>query len=196
MPKVPTINALQLRTFTDAAASLRKKGGDPMDLVVTPDGTVKFVPPVHDPADRTLLVLDTRTVQPDRAPVTSLKLEDGVQRFLQLAHKYDAIFWSEASVEKFVFPYYASKSLWTAASVLNVLSQIWYGFVPPVEPRDVMPEVDPDKIPIALAHLPSSEYVAIEEELGSRFHVIFKDLTVRPLSDFLGGIRAETDEAP
>jgi hypothetical protein len=84
-------------------------------------------------------------------------------------------------VEKFVFPYYASKSLWEAAAVLRRLSYHWYGCVPPdtdAEPpaAGVVPRFGPsdDATPYAVAHTPDSQFTTVKEPTGGTRH--FDDL--------------------
>lgn len=72
----------------------------------------------------------------------------------------DALFLSEAAVEKFVFPYYASKDEWRAAHSLGTIATEFYGFVPeaenPVETRQL--DTAEDSVPYGMIHIPRSEY--------------------------------------
>jgi len=165
-------NALQLRHFADAASGLRGA-----DRYVFADGRASITTdPLAVPSDLSpapIMELDTRFQQPLRA-VPEVTIRTKEMQEAKVLEKYDAVFWSEASVEKFVLPYYASKSYWMAAHVLAVLSRYWYGFVPVVVNP---PEGDPlpaDAIPFALAHLPTSDYVMLEgDEIGSDLHLLY-----------------------
>jgi hypothetical protein len=118
--------------------------------------------------------IDTREVEM-RPKVTEVTFAvEGETLTDNLADAYDAVFWSEAAVEKFVLPYYASKSLWEAAAVLDKLSMYWYGQIPPDtdpgegESSDVHFLVDP---PFAIAHTPDSDYTSLESDLHLLFRV-------------------------
>jgi hypothetical protein len=167
--KLPTIDAHQLRELADAASSLRKPGGDPIYGVVKNGELTIKLGPRKAPAGA-LFEVDTSTVEV-RPPVRAVIVEcEGTT--VDLVNGYDAVFWSEAAVEKFVLPYYASKSLWEAAAVLTKLSYYWYGQVPP--------DTDPDPtvrttftetvranstevVPFALAHTPDSDFTPLAE---------------------------------
>jgi hypothetical protein len=157
------LNAAQLRAVADYAASLRSPEGEDVYITAT-YGEDGFLILGHEAVGRhekpprdAVVRCDTRDVTPDRPAVVTAEFGTA-EATLNLAARYDAVFWSEAAVEKFVLPYYASKSLWMAGHVLDVLSAKWYGRVPG-QPAilDTMPE-----IPFALAHLPSSDYVALD----------------------------------
>lgn len=196
-------NAIQLRNLADHAASLR---GAPWSVYAQEAGGRAFVA-VDPEAVRSgflptpIMELDTRFQHPGRpVPEVVVRAEGGE---MSLAD-YDAVFWSEASVEKFVFPYYASKSLWLAAHVLTVLSKFWYGFVPGVErtPEPPVVRVDGEEaVPFAVAHLPTSDYVMLSDGgageegpggvgLGSELHLLFRrkrdgKIVPKPLAEFL-----------
>ncbi len=198
-----TLNARQLRELVETASSLRGSDGGAYFLMETPDGLQ--IVPACEPHAGAVAEFDTFEQQPRRPGVYDVTMTVGdkpdTRRAVDLG-AYDAVFWSEAAVEKFVFPYYASKSMWDAARVLSSLSQWWYGFVPGSDtPHDIEQVVDPDQIPFALAHLPSSDYVSISRDgraVGDDLHLMFRDqegtVHARPLSDLLtaGGERPAT----
>lgn len=159
------VNAVQLRAIADYASSLRTATGDSLYITADPQeestgflvmGTTSASTGSPVP-DNVVAEVDTHDVTPGRPAVTAalIAAEKGQ---LDLLGKYDAVFWSEAAVEKFVIPYYASKSLWMAGHVLKVLCEKWYGRVP----GTLSTSADAgSEIPFALAHLPNSDYVTL-----------------------------------
>jgi hypothetical protein len=188
---VPQIDALQLRALAETASSWRARGGDPMYgvLVDNAEGApvLDVQPHLTEPANA-VVEFDTADVQPAREIIDILLL--GKLAVLTAANAYDAVFMSEAAVEKFVLPYYASKSLWLGASVLQTLATLWYGFLPGSNP--VVTSTEP--IPFALAHLPGSDYVGVTGDgptLGSDLHLLFLqdgEVNPVPLSTYLTGM--------
>jgi hypothetical protein len=174
MATIPILNAVDLRKWADAASSYR--GGAPFWLVYR-DGEEPIIRESESPPDGAVFGVDTREVC-DRPKPSSVVIDcDGSNR--DLVKAYDALFWSEAAVEKFVIPYYASKSLWEAAAVLDKLSWYWYGEIPPDtdEPgsTDGLP---PGSAPYAIAHTPDSDWNTLS--LGSDIHLLVRDgLAVR-----------------
>jgi hypothetical protein len=153
-------------------------------------------PPWHDGV---VTPVDTPMVQPHRPRIreVSLQLEDGE---LESLSRYDAVFWSEASVEKFVLPYYASKCQWSAAMVLTELTKQFYGYVPnpaadnrPRVAADEAEERDADLevYPFAIGHLPRSDYAELEEgtSLAHEVWLLFRTpggkVEHRSLAEFL-----------
>ena len=190
---IPILNAEQLRQLTDAAAS--RRGGDPYWVVYGGQDS----PTVHQSSDAprdAVFGVQTRKVDPQRAPVTEVIVASEHVLTKNLAHKYDAVFWSEAAVEKFVLPYYASKSMWSAAFVLDLISECWYDGIPLPDglplPEDLA-EMDP--VPFAMAHTPDSDWGFIGPEddptrlLVSDLHLLLRgpagEVRVMRLSDVL-----------
>jgi hypothetical protein len=163
---LPSLNAVQLRRLADAAASIRAPGGDPLYAVSTEDNgsdtiTIELGSAHHLPPVGSMIEFDTKDQQPDRPPAR-VTIQGGDMSGPSTLDQYDAVFWSEAAVEKFVVPYYASKSLWMAAHVLQGLAKAWYGFVPGTDDdSDIV--VDANEIPFAVAHLPGSDYVPLSD---------------------------------
>lgn len=190
----PMIDAHQLREWAEAASS--RRDGNPFWLVHHEGKVATIVSAMHPPAGA---VLGVKTREVEKRPKPSaVIIECGGDPF-ELTKQYDAVFWSEAAVEKFVLPYYASKSLWDAASVLDKLACHWYGRIPG-EP-DVGQEVGP--VPFALAHTPDSDWNALSADgtssAGSELHLLFKEGDgVRPvaLSDLESPRRGERAGLP
>jgi hypothetical protein len=197
---VMRLNSIDLRDAAEYASSLRRPGGDPEFLVISPQrdarGELEMRHVKERPAptpNQVVIPCDTATVQPVRPPVVSLEIRArGMKASEQLAERYDAVFWSEAAVEKFLFPYYASKYQWQAAQALRALSKVFYGFVPG---EDEAPAgVNDVDVPFAMAHLPRSEYVPLDEAgvdgaAGGDLVVLFRDregkVSHRPFSEYL-----------
>jgi hypothetical protein len=202
----PVLDAHQLRMVAEFASSQRRVGGDPLYAVTDPESgvagaenTLQFVSSLAE-GQVPRFEIDTREVEM-RPKVTKVTFAvEGETLTDNLADAYDAVFWSEAAVEKFVLPYYASKSLWEAAAVLDKLSMYWYGQIPPdTDPGEgeaphVRFLVDP---PFAIAHTPDSDYRSLESDL----HLLFRDgpvVRARRLSDLpdLPASAGRADRAP
>ena len=187
-----TLNAFQLRWLADAASGYRGADGEP--LYVAPasagDGPFELLPadPTTGlPPAGALLELDTFDINPQRPPTTQVEIWSGTDH-ADLVPTYDAVFWTESAVEKFVLPYYASKSLWEAADALYRLTYYWYRKLP-LDITDSPPTgrltVD-DSVPVAIAHTPDSEWVAgglegnnsgggLDKVVGWETHLLFRD---------------------
>jgi hypothetical protein len=178
-PSYPVLNAHQLRMLAEFASSQRKVGGDPFYGVAVPDPDVmgpefklEIVSTLAE-GQVPLFEIDTFEVEARPKPTEVTFKVDGMT-MANMAHEYDAVFWSESAVEKFVFPYYASKSLWETAAVLEKLSMYWYGQIPPDtdvgEGESVFARflVEP---PFAIAHTPDSDYRSLESDL----HLLVRD---------------------
>jgi hypothetical protein len=175
----PVLNAHQLRMVAEFASSRRRVGGEPLYAVTVPESEVVGAENKLDFVSRLaegqvpLFEIDTREVEARPKPTEVYFVVDEV-RTHNLADRYDAVFWSEAAVEKFVLPYYASKSLWEAAAVLDKLSMYWYGQIPPdTDPGEGSSSdgrffVEP---PFAIAHTPDSDYTSLESDL----HLLFRE---------------------
>jgi hypothetical protein len=191
---IPTLNAMQLRALADAASSKRKPGGEPFYLVLE-EGFPDLVPRLKlvkgegeiEPLGA-MLEIDTFEVEPRPSPRAVIIDCEGSTR--ELVKDYDAVFWSEAAVEKFVLPYYASKSLWEAAAVLEKISYYWYGRVPadtnalPADPfvenaGEAMETAawGEGDVAYALMHTPDSEWNTISPSgaIGSDAHLLVRN---------------------
>jgi hypothetical protein len=178
-PGTTTLNAHQLRMLADYAESLRGRDGDPIYIVPGEHGGVTALTGVDKPAD-TLFTVDTFDVGSGRLKPSAVTFSVAGQDPVQLADEFDAVFWSESAVEKFVLPYYASKSMWDAAAELVILSKAWYGKVP--TDKDVQPGPVPDSVrvlsgdelPVGLAHTPDSDWSEVGGSTGGEFHALVK----------------------
>lgn len=207
MPEM-TLDSIAAREIAEWAASLRSRGGDPQYFIAQPGRSAgnysirnvsmraEPVPPQPGPAT-VVVPCSTAAVQPGRPSVTGIQIQAEGMPATQWESlmQYDAVFWTEAAVEKFLFPYYASKYQWAAAHVLTAMARVFYGYVPgPAGPAGSDAPWD-DNVPIAMAHLPRSDYTAIEDphqtaNIARDLVVLFLDrstggLVHRPLSEFL-----------
>lgn len=178
------VDSIGMREATEYAASLRRTGGDPEFVVLAMQPgkadytiTVQPMPPAEDGGE-VVIPCNTPAVQPRRPRVQdveiTVEMPDGHRVHLASTSlaQFDAVFWSEAAVEKFLFPYYASKYQWAAAKVLECISQVFYGYLPgffnPDPPAPGVTVTLDDgtqerEIPFAMAHLPRSDYVPVED---------------------------------
>jgi hypothetical protein len=168
--------SLIVRSVADAAESHRGSGGEPGYMLTTHDlvngWSTVFVPQTDQPAplsDATVVVtpVDTRTVT-ERPAVLNVYIQaQGMQHgYMESLARYDAVFWSESAVEKFVLPYYASKSQYAAAEVLSGLSELFYHKIPSPDRTDESvpsPDRTDESVPFAVAHLPRSTYQNLTE---------------------------------
>ena len=185
---IATITSQQARAMADFASGLRGRGTEFM--VIDRDGTITPVKEIHPCSTPEVVVtpVSTEIVQPARPPVEEISIRaQGMPHSISLL-EFDAVFWTEAAVEKFLIPYLASKFEWLAADALQKLSKVWYGCVPTPESGQCPAPVNGDEmIPYAVGHLPRSEYVPLE--IGAEIVCLFRDaqgnVTARPLSDFL-----------
>ncbi|HEX2208061.1 MAG TPA: hypothetical protein VHG93_10300 [Longimicrobium sp.] len=141
---------VELRALADWAASIRG-----YRYFVFPAGQQGFVgpfesiPPLH--AGDIVVPVHTASVPNDRPYLGGMWFApagDGVTR--NVARLADAIFWSTAAVEQFLFPYYASKGGLQALPDLADIHRVW------TEPQ--AEEV------YGLVHLPTSEWAEITEQ--------------------------------
>ncbi|HET6228508.1 MAG TPA: hypothetical protein VFE05_00435 [Longimicrobiaceae bacterium] len=167
------INAHDLRRAADAAESIRGPEGKPMYVAASAEGGLEIYS--EPPEGGYLFEVDTFEQGVGRPHPTAVIVVDCHGQTMDLAHGYDAVFWSEAAVEKFLLPYYASKSMWDAAAALKNLSQKWYGKVPDDgdDDGDDATPVDGATLPFAVAHMPDSEYQM--QSPNSSIHVLWSD---------------------
>jgi hypothetical protein len=106
MAKRP-LTANELRKLAEAADGIRDK-----TAYVVWSGDEPQVKTKLDDGDELIVECETRNDAKKRASFTSIVLDpplidaDG-NAIKNIADKYDAMFWSEAAVEKFAIPYYA-----------------------------------------------------------------------------------------
>lgn len=160
-PTIP-VDSLVLREAADAASSNR--GARVWCLMQ--DGGV-CIQPVQTSPD-SFAVTTSYVGNRPRPPVSAAGMTAGTDGSVDLLKIYeedgswtsaDAVFWTEAAVEKFVFPYYASKMQWDAPTFLSVMAEAWYGHVPgTINPAPVILE---EPLPFAIVHIPRSDYAAM-----------------------------------
>lgn len=180
MPENPmTLDAYGMREMTEFASGVR---GEEVYFVATPDpdtpGNYLIVPsPVPVPArpDDVVVPCATAVIQPKRPRVKKVTVTfelvdaNGAEHTVSRdVSQYDALFWSESAVEKFLFPYYASKYQWAAAHWLRKMSVHWFGFEPDL--GSGLPQApvsgDEEVTPFAMVHYPRSDY-GFESESGT-----------------------------
>lgn len=185
-PKFPKYDAKFLRKAAEYASSIRSDNGIPVWVYVKEDGDLD-----HkiggDPPDTTVFEVETKEVEKGRTPPSSVKIAHEGVRPEELVHKYDAVFWSESAVEKFVLPYYASLSMWDAASALEDISIAWYGKIPRAASGDGTGTETNEVIPFALAHTPDSNWKTLPHD---SLHMLFKKkgekaIHCLPVAEFL-----------
>jgi hypothetical protein len=161
------LNAEQLRQFADAAES--RRGGDPYWITYRDQDEPGVWQGADAPPDAVFGV-QTKVVE-DRPKLASMIVDCGGHT-RDLVEQYDAVFWSEAAVEKFILPYYASKSMWEAAAVLDKLSYYWYGTIPGEDGDDG----DDPLVPYAIAHTPDSDWNTVAVDgIGPQLHFLVRD---------------------
>lgn len=204
------MDSIAAREMAEYASSIRGRTGDPEYLLASVDEDTGWYrirrKKTHDPcsnAHEAVSPVSTSSIA-QRPAVTSIQIQASGMLSPESLARYDAVFWSESAVEKFVLPYYASKYQWAAAHVLQRLSRVFYGEVPdfrsglgPAERGEASGVTEdlrlPDPgLPFALAHLPRSDYVPLEAEStpGSSLVILFYDpvsaeVAHRSLSDYL-----------
>lgn len=186
-------NALQVRAMAEAASGYRDQT---ICFYDAGDGTIGIWPESRGPCPHdVILTCRTNDVNPDRVPVSQATL--GIKDrppvdLLKIPYRgttvaADAVFWSEGAVEKFAFPYYASKGGWQADLYTAALRRVFYGRRPlstfeQVEehPEDFMdadekfvPDSgDADALagmePFGLVHIPKSDYIEQDPGLQSQ----------------------------
>jgi len=186
------LDARDLRNRADAYASIRGPAGDRRFFVQVGEpgeGTLEMRPGEPVPEEGIVFQLNTAAQQPNRPKVTNATIEAEGKPFP--LNDFDAVFWTESAVEKFVFPYLASKALWSAAHQLTVLSRRWYGFVPDQPPGGQ----GEDPIPFAIGHIPDSDFDTLSNEPGHNLHVLFIEgdqVRAKSLAQLIAEAKAKT----
>jgi hypothetical protein len=102
------LTADELRKLAEAVDGIRDRSAY---LVWTASGEPQAKTSL-DPDDELIVECETRNAAPERQSFRSIMLDPPMldekgNPVTDLPAKYDAMFWSEAAVEKFVLPYYA-----------------------------------------------------------------------------------------
>jgi hypothetical protein len=190
---VKTLNYQELRRMVEAAASYREKKvyivvDDKGWSVETKEPTNtdgKAVIPCMSPGRPTarppvaLAQIGTVADNPEKPPVNLLKLKlPGSDR----EEPADAVFWTPAAVEKFVVPYYASvygdQAPKKLSDIINVL-----GAVRDPAARGAARSETGDAF--AVAHMPKSEYVQVDEPFAVLAADAEGNVSVMSVSDYV-----------
>jgi hypothetical protein len=121
----------------------------------------------------TKVVVKTPTVLQTRKKIQQIIITAaGRQQTVDPAGGYDALFWTESSVEKFLYPYYRSQRLWD-----KQMDKLMNGF-----------NTDPNLM--AIVHQAPSHSYALDAAAGSTLRVCCKtdddtDLILRSLPEYL-----------
>jgi hypothetical protein len=197
MENIARLNSLNARMIADYASGLRGQGPEFLVGRRVPGGYHVEVVADHEPCSTetdVVVPIDTNAVRTDRPPVEKVCME-AAGHTVNLSN-YDAVFWTESSVEKFLVPYLAAKYQWQAAAVLEMFARAWYGGVPHVlgETTDgtVGAPSEDVGVPFAVGHLPRSEYVIIGGEVEILFLHRESGVTAKPLSDYFRAPPADT----
>ena len=160
MPHTP-LSANDVRRLAEALDGFR---GDPVRVVLR-NGALRWLPPGARPlpSDRELFDVQTHDAAPRRPRLGAVRLEPRVVRpngeaVDDVLDVFDALFWTEPAVSKFVLPYYMR--FYSPEDV----HALWLAFLGkrPDGTDDAETQV------LAFGHLPHSEPEIIEEEDGSR----------------------------
>ena len=116
-PRIP--NATNLSWLAETADGLRDI---PLALIVDDEKNLQLIKDTEPGAEKSLVTIITPKHRPNRIPVTEVgcrgEYEDSTgkqkvfERTLPSDMDYDAVFWTESSVEKFLYPYYRAHRLW------------------------------------------------------------------------------------
>jgi hypothetical protein len=128
---VPPLLYPQIRMLAEAALGV--PDGESATFTFDPANTngPLLVPP-HAPAPHGVTVpVWNRTRYPDPGQVLlQVETPDGLASLNAVQYRADAVFWSDAAVQKFVLPYYASCMGYDASKRLRKLEAAWNGDVP------------------------------------------------------------------
>jgi hypothetical protein len=127
------------------------------------------------PDDRIVVkvMVKTPTIQKNRTRIQQIILTAaGRQQTVDPAEGYDALFWTESAVEKFLYPYYRSQRLWDKRM------------------EKLMERFNSDPNLMAVMHQAPSHAYAIDARVGSTLHVWCKapqdtDLALHSLLDYI-----------
>lgn len=167
------LDAYALRAIAEAAASARGSDGEPYFVIQEGDpGTGKLrvrpAKPGEPPPTGTIMVINTPPQVKDRPAVIQACITPKGGNPCSLLD-YDAVFWTEAAVEKFVFPYYVSKSMWKSKNHLAALSDTWYHR----GPKPDAGAAEEQDVPFAMGHVPDSDFVPLTQGEGGDIDVLF-----------------------
>jgi hypothetical protein len=105
-----TLTATDLAWLGETADGIRK---ETLRLVVDKAGMPRLRRPnEHENDDREIAPVRTDALDRWRVDAVVVRPNQAKQVALETDSSYDAVFWSESSVDKFVWPYYHSHRLW------------------------------------------------------------------------------------
>lgn len=169
------LDAYALRGIAEAASGMRGSNGEPYFVIQEGEPgegklLVRPADPDETPPPGTIMVINTPPQVQDRPVVTEGSITPKGGKPFPIS-QYDAVFWTEAAVEKFVFPYYVSKSMWKAKNHLARLSDTWFHKGP--KSRSECEDESEQGIPFAIGHVPDSDFVPLAEMDGSDVEILF-----------------------
>lgn len=162
MPDTP-LTANDVRRLAEALDGYR---GDPVQVVLR-DGALVWLPNGEQPktGDRPLFDVQTKDTNPARPALKAIRLEpmvtapgggDAVDDVLTV---FDALFWTEAAVSKFVLPYYMR--FYSPEDV----HKLWLAFLG----MNADGTLDGENEILAFGHLPFSEPSLVESTEGGAY---------------------------
>ena len=108
LPQLPRVDSRQVSWWAESADGTRDKE---LALVLTAEG--EYVVKEAAPGDNVVLRMYTPSAVPDRLKPAEITFQAPGGEKMRIDELADALFWTESSVEKFLFPYYASQRLLT-----------------------------------------------------------------------------------
>jgi hypothetical protein len=152
-------NSVQVRRITETTSGVR---GVPVWFTLhNGEISASEQPPVSVAPTDTVILGATETRRARPAP-EGYSIESLNGPFLERASLdgYDAVFWTDGAVERFMLPYYASVMGYQAVPFLTELMKIW---APGSVAGGIRETVEEDTTKVyAMAHYPRSEYVQME----------------------------------
>lgn len=114
---LPAMDARQLAVLAEWADGVRNQH---LVLVRTSDGEYKLKDRKAE-NDQVILQVFTRDIVPDRLqPVSVTCTLPGGGGAIEVSQEFDALFWTESAVEKFLLPYYYSQRILTGDQMERV----------------------------------------------------------------------------
>lgn len=154
------LTSVQVRRITETTSGVR---GVPVWFTLHKgDISASEKPPV-DPAPADTVILGGTETRRARPAQKGYSIESLNTPFLDWASldEYDAVFWTDGAVERFMLPYYASVMGYQAVPFLSKLMKIW---APGLAAEGTVETVETDTTKVyAMAHYPRSEYVQMED---------------------------------
>jgi hypothetical protein len=204
----PVLDSKQLRKIAEAVSGYRGTPQYWLVLTLNADGTLAHEVYDKDPGPRPdAVVLPCQTPrEADRPPVVSatIRATGGPEVDLLDLHledeegdrvyRADAVFWGEASVEKFVVPYYASVYGAEAGEAVTELLDAYNGVA--AHGAEAQADGEPNTVEAyGLVHIPRSEYIELDQPPARRTAASRHPFAVLALDRGTGAHRVVTVEA-